>query len=83
MLLSSFNYKLILIGVAMIILGYVIMYFERDVDGVLSLYVAPLILVGGYLEIIYALLWRPKEVREEDVSLEEVLEERPAERQEA
>ena len=29
-------------------------------DGFISLYIAPVILLAGYLEIIYAILWRPK-----------------------
>ena len=33
---------------------------ENEVDGVISLYVAPLLLLAGYLEIIYAIMWRPK-----------------------
>ena len=34
------------------------MRLENEVDGILSLYVAPLLILGGYLEIIYAILWR-------------------------
>jgi hypothetical protein len=51
---------LLSIGVAAIVVGFAIMRIENAVDGVLSLYVAPLLLLGGYLEIIYAILWRPK-----------------------
>lgn len=58
------NYVLLVIGVVAIILGYVMMRAENEVDGFISLYVAPLIILGGYLEIIYAILWRPK--REEE-----------------
>jgi len=34
------------------------MRLENEMDGILSLYVAPLLILGGYLEIIYAILWR-------------------------
>lgn len=54
------NYMLLSLGVAAIIVGFAIMRIENAVDGFLSLYVAPLLLLGGYLEIIYAILWRPK-----------------------
>jgi hypothetical protein len=37
------------------------MYMEGALDGVLSLYVSPLLIMGGYAEIIYALLWRPSD----------------------
>lgn len=58
------NYILLLIGVVLIAVGYSIMRAENEVDGVISLYVAPLLLLAGYLEVIYAILWRPKQVDE-------------------
>jgi len=54
------NYVLLLLGIALIVVGYVIMRMENEVDGFISLYVAPLMILGGYLEIIYAIIWRPK-----------------------
>lgn len=45
------------------VLGYVMMRVENEVDGFISLYVAPILILGGYLEIIYAILWRPKETQ--------------------
>jgi len=59
MVLQKRNYQLIALGVAALAIGYGLMAFENDVDGVLSLYVAPVVLIAGYLEIFYALLWRP------------------------
>ena len=54
------NYVLLLIGLALVIVGYAMMRIENEVDGFLSLYLAPLLILGGYLEVIYAILWRPK-----------------------
>ncbi len=54
------NYVLLLLGLGVVILGYVMMRMENEVDGFISLYVAPLLILGGYVEIIYAILWRPK-----------------------
>lgn len=54
------NYVLLLAGLAVVVAGYVMMRMENEVDGFISLYVAPLMILGGYLEIIYAILWRPK-----------------------
>ena len=45
------------LGVALIVVGFAIMRMENEVDGFISLYVAPLLILGGYLEIIYAILW--------------------------
>ena len=49
-----------MLGVALVVIGYTMMRLENEVDGIISLYLAPLIILGGYLEIIYAILWRPK-----------------------
>jgi len=53
------NYVLLVVGLVMIIAGYVMMRMENEMDGFISLYIAPLILLAGYLEIMYAILWRP------------------------
>ena len=58
MILSPHNYMLIALGVLAIVIGYAVMRLENQVDGVLSLYIAPILILGGYLEIIYAILWR-------------------------
>lgn len=54
------NYLLLIAGLVVILIGYVIMALENEVDGFLSLYVSPLLLIFGYVEIIYAIIWRPK-----------------------
>ena len=65
MVFSKQNYLLMILGVVLVIIGYYIMRSENEVDGFISLYVAPLIILGGYLEIIYAILWRPKATESE------------------
>ncbi|HEX7069826.1 MAG TPA: DUF3098 domain-containing protein, partial [Rhodothermales bacterium] len=59
------NYLLLLVGVLLIVVGYVIMAVENEVDGFISLYVAPIIILAGYVEIIYAILWHPKSDKEQ------------------
>jgi hypothetical protein len=61
------NYLILIASVGLVVLGYAIMRVENAVDGVLSLYVAPLLILGGYLGVIAAILWRPKETEEEKV----------------
>jgi len=70
MVLQKRNYQLIALGVLALAIGYGLMAFENDVDGVLSLYVAPIVLMAGYMEIIYALLWRPASKAEKDTKKE-------------
>ncbi|MDE2997172.1 MAG: DUF3098 domain-containing protein [Bacteroidota bacterium] len=60
MVFTRRNYQMLLLGLALVIVGYVIMRWENEVDGFLSLYLAPLMILGGYLEIIWAILWRHK-----------------------
>ncbi len=54
------NYQLMVGGLLVILTGYAIMAFENEVDGFWSLYVSPILLLAGYMEIIYAIVWRPK-----------------------
>ena len=61
MVFTRQNYFLLALGVALIIVGYSAMRLENEMDGFISLYVAPLLILGGYLEIIYAILWRPRQ----------------------
>lgn len=60
MVFTRTNYLLLLLGLALVVVGYVIMRWENEVDGFISLYIAPLMILGGYLEIIWAIMWRPK-----------------------
>ena len=64
MVFTRRNYMLLLLGLALVVVGYVIMRLENEVDGFLSLYVAPLLILGGYLEVFYAILWRPRQSAE-------------------
>lgn len=59
MVFTRRNYVLLLLGIFIIAVGYTLMRMENEVEGFLSLYVSPLLILGGYLEIIYAILWRP------------------------
>lgn len=59
---SRRNYTLLLGAVALIALGYTLMLVdnavsENPVDSPLSLVVAPLLLLGGYLGVAAAVLW--------------------------
>lgn len=65
MVFTRRNYVLMAAGVIAVLLGYVMMRLENEVDGIISLYVAPIIILGGYLEIIYAILWHPRDEKPE------------------
>lgn len=59
------NYLLLLGALGLVVLGYVLMRAENEVDGVLSLYVAPLLLLAGYFGVFLAIFWRSRSVRAE------------------
>lgn len=52
------NYILLGISVLIILTGYVAMYLDNQVNSLTSLYIAPTLLMGGYLLVIYAILKR-------------------------
>lgn len=61
------NYILLLACVGLIILGFFLMSLEDFVDATqfsVSLHVAPPIVVAGFIGIIYAILYKPKETKE-------------------
>lgn len=53
------NYLLLAGCVGLIAIGYIIMRMDNQVDGFVSLYVSPIILLAGYLGVIYAIMKRP------------------------
>lgn len=60
LVLERRNYVLIVLGVVLVAVGYVIMRLDNQVESFISLYLAPLLILGGYLEIIYAIMWKPR-----------------------
>jgi len=65
------NYLLLGIGLGLIVLGYALMAFDNtrgvdergvplSLDSVLSLTVAPLLLLAGYVQVGLAVLWSPR-----------------------
>lgn len=53
------NYVLLAVGVLIVAAGFALMRIENEFLGFLSLWVAPLLILGGYAEIFYAIMWRP------------------------
>ena len=47
----------------MVAVGFAIMRLENEFLGTISLYVAPLLILSGYAEVIYAILWRSEETK--------------------
>jgi len=56
MLFNSYNYKLMGISVALVALGFSLMYWENKVEGFISLFISPILIVAGYALVIYAIM---------------------------
>lgn len=62
------NYTILLASIAAVILGFAIMRIENEVDGFVSLYVSPLVILAGYAGVAYAILWQPRAEQEEQAA---------------
>lgn len=68
MFFSAFNYKLLGIAVLLIVGGFSAMYMENEVNGFISLYVSPIVVMAGYVLVIFAIVKHNRhEIEEESV----------------
>lgn len=64
MLFTPLNYKLIGLGVLMVLAGFTAMRLENEVYGFISLYISPVVILAGYIVVIYAILKKDHKVEE-------------------
>lgn len=68
MVFSAENYKLTALGVLLIIIGFTAMRLENEVYGLISLYLAPPVIMAGYIVVIFAILKRSKDDKDPSAS---------------
>lgn len=56
MIFESFNYKLLVLGLILVAGGFTAMYLENEVYGVISLYISPIVIMAGYITVIFSIL---------------------------
>lgn len=56
MIFSAWNYKILALGILMVVVGFSAMYMENEVKGFISLYVSPIMIMTGYVAVIIAIL---------------------------
>lgn len=56
MFFSAYNYKLIGLAIFLIVSGFTAMYLENEVDGFISLYISPIVVMAGYILVIFAIM---------------------------
>jgi len=58
MLFSALNYKLMGLGALLVLIGFTAMRLENEAHGFVSLYISPVVIMSGYIFVIYAILKR-------------------------
>jgi hypothetical protein len=56
MLFTPLNYKLIGLGLLFLVIGFTAMRLENEVQGFISLYISPVVIMAGYVTVLYAIL---------------------------
>lgn len=56
MFFSAFNYRLIGIAILLIVGGFTAMYLENEIHGIISLYISPIVIMAGYVVVIFAIM---------------------------
>lgn len=65
MLFSKQNYILMIAGIALVLIGFTGMYIESEMDGFFSLYITPLMVIGGFVTVAVAVLKSDKNAPDE------------------
>lgn len=60
MLFSAWNYKVLSAGLLLVIIGFTAMYLENEVQGFISLFVSPVMIMAGYITVILAIMKQEK-----------------------
>ncbi|NGP86829.1 DUF3098 domain-containing protein [Fodinibius halophilus] len=56
MIFSSWNYKVLALGILLVIAGFSAMYIENEVKGFISLYISPIVIMAGYITVIVSIM---------------------------
>jgi hypothetical protein len=71
--LAKSNYKLIIIGLVVVLLGFILMagggsedpnvFLEEKLFSFRRITLAPILVIGGYVFIVYAIMKKPKDTK--------------------
>ena len=59
MVFQSLNYKLLILGLVLVTGGFTAMYLENEVSGVISLFISPIVIMAGYITVIFSIMVNP------------------------
>ena len=54
------NYRLMLIGLAVIVVGFILMYGKEDIYDFRKITLAPIVVIAGFVIEIFAIMRKPK-----------------------
>lgn len=60
LLFSSYNYKILGVGILLVIIGFTAMYLENEVEGFISLFISPILIVAGYITVLFSIILHAK-----------------------
>lgn len=56
MLFGAWNYKMFSLGFLLVVAGFLAMYLENEVEGFISLFISPIVIMAGYITVIFAIM---------------------------
>lgn len=56
LLFSTKNYSILGMGILLVAIGFTAMYLENEVEGFISLFISPILIMSGYAVVIYAIM---------------------------
>lgn len=56
MFFSAYNYKMIGIAIFLIFAGFAAMLWENEINGIISLFISPIVIMAGYVLVIFAIM---------------------------
>ena len=68
MFFSAYNYKMIGLAIFLIFAGFTAMYLENEVSGFISLFISPIMIMAGYILVVFAIMKHDRDDENEVVS---------------
>ncbi|MFD2533062.1 hypothetical protein [Gracilimonas halophila] len=68
MFFSAYNYKMIGLAIFLIFAGFTAMYLENEVSGFISLFISPILIMAGYVLVVFAIMKHDRDDEKEVAS---------------
>lgn len=62
MFFTPLNYKILGLGILLVVIGFTAMRLENEVYGFVSLYISPVVILAGYVSVVIAILKRDHKI---------------------